>query len=85
MLKNGKFVRVNKSQADPACPYFADEFRNNSGDRYVAVKIVLKDLFEWKDEPEYPHKTGFRKGEVLYECDRYGEEFKCVKNAAAKE
>jgi hypothetical protein len=50
-------------------PYFCDEFRSEPGDRYVAIEIAVKDLFAWDC---YPHKIGFRKGTVLYECDRYG-------------
>jgi len=57
-------------------PYFCDEFRNNSGDRYVAISIDLGDLHEWKNRPKYPHKIAFRKGTVLYECDRLGKEIK---------
>ena len=54
-------------------PYFCDEFRNMIDDRYIAVQINRGDLFEWKNHPSYPHKIGFRKGTVLYDCDRYGE------------
>ena len=57
-------------------PYFCDEFRNTKGDRYIAVSIKLEDLYEWKDNPEYPHKIAFRSGTVLYECDRFGKEVK---------
>jgi hypothetical protein len=53
-------------------PYFCDEFRNKVGDRYIAVEIALKDLYEWKNNPSYPYKIGFRKGKVLYECNRFG-------------
>ncbi len=52
-------------------PFFCDEFRNEEGDRYIAIEIAVKDLYEWKN-PSYPHKIAFRKGKVLYECDRYG-------------
>jgi len=52
-------------------PYFCDEFRDKIGDRYIAIKIKIKDLYEW-NRPVYPHKIGFREGTVLYECDRYG-------------
>ena len=61
----GKFHACHK-------PYFCDEFRNVIGDRYIAIEINLKDLYEWKKNPEYPHKIGFRVGKVLYECDRWG-------------
>jgi hypothetical protein len=53
-------------------PYFCDEFRNHPGDIYIAVKINSKDLYEWKENPQYPHKIGFREGVVLYQCDRQG-------------
>jgi hypothetical protein len=52
-------------------PYFCDEFRNNIGDRYVAIKIKVVDLHEW-EKPSYPHKIAFREGIVLYECDKRG-------------
>ena len=35
-----------------------------------------KDLYEWKTSPQYPYKIGFREGEILYECDRWGEKIK---------
>jgi len=54
-------------------PYFCDEFRNEDGDKYIAVKIKKEDLHEWpKPNPSYPHKIAFREGTVLYECDKYG-------------
>jgi hypothetical protein len=53
-------------------PYFCDEFRNQPEDRYIAIQIFRGDLFEWKNNPEYLYKIGFRKGTVIYECDRYG-------------
>ncbi len=56
-----------------ACPfpYFCDDFRETAGDRYIAIEIAKSDLFAWKN-PQYPHKIAFRKGTVLYECDRFG-------------
>lgn len=60
----GKFHGVSR-------PYFADQFRNTKGDKYIAIKVALEDVFEWK-QPTYPHKIGFRKGKVLYCCDRFG-------------
>jgi hypothetical protein len=53
-------------------PYFCDEFRSTVGDKYIAVEIAADDLHEWTDDPQYPHKIGFRAGKVLYECDRFG-------------
>ena len=54
-------------------PYFCDEFRSNSEDKYIAIKINKKDLFEWK-RPIYPHKIAFKKGKVLYQCNKFGKE-----------
>ena len=54
-------------------PYFCDEFRKTPGDRYIALKIALTDIHAWPGG-DYPHKIAFRKGVVLYECDRYGKE-----------
>ena len=52
-------------------PYFCNEFRNQQGDRFIAIKIHKEDLNVWPNA-DYPHKIAFRKGEVLYECDRVG-------------
>jgi hypothetical protein len=52
-------------------PYFCDEFRNIKTDIYIAIKIAKIDLFEWENG-SYPHKIAFRKGTVLYRCDRLG-------------
>ena len=52
-------------------PYFCDEFRSKNGDRYIAVKIALKDLYAWPDG-QYPHKIAFRVGTVLHEVDKLG-------------
>ena len=56
-------------------PYFCDEFRNEKGDKYIAIGIAKKDLYAWPD-PLYQHKIAFKKGTVLYECDRFGKEIK---------
>lgn len=53
-------------------PYFCDEFRSESDDIYIAVRIAVQDLYAW-DGGEYPHKIAFRSGEVLYRVDRWGE------------
>lgn len=60
----GKYHAVSK-------PFHADRFRDVPGDRYVAISIAVEDLYEWPNG-EYPHKIAFRKGSVLYECDRDG-------------
>ena len=51
--------------------YFCDEFRSNTDDRYIAIKVNVKDLFHWPNG-NYPHKIAFRKGKVMHECDMYG-------------
>ena len=58
-----------------ACPrpYFCDEFRSLKNDRYIAIRIYIKDLYAWPS-PRYPRKIAFRKGKVLFECDRLGKE-----------
>ena len=53
-------------------PYFCDEFRNEKGDRYIAIQIKVADLYEWPGEQSYPHKIAFREGLVIGECDRFG-------------
>ena len=56
-----------------ARPFWCEFFRNRKGDKYIAIEIKVKDLFEWKKErPVFPQKIAFRCGKVLYECDRYG-------------
>ena len=65
----GKFHACSK-------PYFCDEFRNTLGDKYIAIEIEEKDLFEWKQNPQYPHKIAFKKGRVLFECNKFGKEIK---------
>jgi hypothetical protein len=65
----GKFHAVSK-------PYFADEFRSKQNDRYIAIAIDLNDLYEWKNNPSYPHKIGFRRGKVLHEVDKFGRRIK---------
>jgi hypothetical protein len=56
-------------------PYFCDQFRSVSGDKYIAIEIERKDLYAWPN-PDYPHKIAFRKGTVLYQCDKFGKEIK---------
>jgi len=56
-------------------PYFCDEFRSTSEDRYIALEIRRQDTYAWP-HPSYPHKIGFRQGKVLYECDAFGKEIK---------
>ena len=53
--------------------YFCDQFREISGDRYVAVEIKLEDLYAWPAaRQQYPHKIAFRRGLVLHECNKHG-------------
>ena len=50
---------------------FCDEFRSKQGDKYVAIKVNKADMHVCPDA-RYPHKVAFRKGKVMYECDRNG-------------
>ena len=59
-------------------PYFCDEFRSGSKDRYVAIEIKVVDTHQFKN-PSYPHEIAFRRGKVLYECDRFGDEIEVIK------
>jgi hypothetical protein len=52
-------------------PYFCDEFRNEKGDKYIAIRIAVEDLYEWENS-SYPHKIAFRGGTVLHEVDKFG-------------
>ena len=52
-------------------PYFCDEFRSEQGDKYVAIKVNKADMYVWPNA-QYPHKVAFRKGKVMYECDKTG-------------
>src|ERR1700686_585042 len=60
----GKFHACSK-------PYFCNEFRSTAGDKYIAIKVNVKDLYSWPN-PQYPHKIAFRKGTVIYQCDKFG-------------
>ena len=51
--------------------FFCDDFRDKEEDRHIAVKVAIKDLVAFP-EPKYPNKISFRKGFVLWECDRNG-------------
>ena len=61
-------------------PYFADEFRNNKGDRYIAIEVNIKDLYVWDNKPQFPHKVAFRKCKVLYEVDKFGHKLSIKKH-----
>jgi hypothetical protein len=61
---SGKFHAVSR-------PFFGNEFRSEAGDRYIAIEVAIVDMHAWPT-PKYPHKIAFRRGTVLYECDRYG-------------
>jgi hypothetical protein len=52
--------------------HWCDGFRIWNSDKYVAIEVKVGGLYEWPDEQEYPQKIAFRKGKVLYECDRDG-------------
>ena len=52
--------------------FYCDEFRNaDAGDKYIALRVNTRDMYAWPNA-DYPHKIAFRKGKVLYECDRMG-------------
>ena len=53
-----------------AKPFWCDSFRNKKGDKYISIKINIKDLYEWTENPNYPQKIGFRKGKVIEEVNR---------------
>jgi hypothetical protein len=53
-----------------ARPHWCDMFRNNIGDKYIAIQVNVDDLYEWKNQPSYPGKIGFRKGYVIGEVER---------------
>ena len=52
-------------------PYFCDEFREAKDDRYIAIKVLVKDMHAWEGA-SYPHKIGFKGGTILFECDKFG-------------
>ena len=60
-----------------AYPHWCDIFREGKG-KYIAIKVKIRDLYEWQNNPAYPQKIGFREGTVLYECDRYGRQVFCA-------
>ena len=49
-----------------------DRFRDLKDDKYIAISVNLKDLYCWVKNPNYPEKIGFRRGKVMYECDKNG-------------
>ena len=53
-----------------ALPFWCDNFRSKRGDRYIAIEVNIKDLYEWTNNPSYPNKIGFRKCKVLAEVKR---------------
>ena len=53
-------------------PYFCDEFRSKTDDKYVAIEIAISDIYVWK-EAYYTYKVAFRAGKVIYECNQFGE------------
>jgi hypothetical protein len=54
-------------------PIYCQEFRCGTGDKYIAIRVHVDDLWAW-DNPQYLFKIGFQRGTVLYECDRSGAE-----------
>ena len=54
-------------------PFFCDAFRNEKfDDKYVALRIAIKDLYAWPKEPQYPHKIAFKRGTVLHQVNLAG-------------
>ena len=53
-----------------ARPHWCDAFRSEKGDRYISIKVNLGDLHEWRDNPYYSQKIGFRSGTVIAEVQR---------------
>ena len=58
-----------------ATPMMCDKFRPKNSDKYIAILVNIKDLYVWHNIPEYPEKIAFRKGIVLYECNKDGIKF----------
>jgi hypothetical protein len=52
-------------------PAFCDQFRSETGDRYIAISVKVEDAHAWPGG-SYPHKIAFRKGVVLHEVDTHG-------------
>jgi len=53
-----------------AQPFWCDVFRDEKTDKYIAIEVEEKDLYEWAKNPSYPQKIGFRKGKVISEVKR---------------
>jgi len=55
--------------------YFCDQFMDEKDDKYIAIKVDKKDLYVWENA-RFPHKIAFRKGKILFQCDKMGNELK---------
>jgi len=64
--RGGKFHACSK-------PYFCDEFHFDSGDKYIALEVALKDTYVWTNNPYFPNKIAFKRAKVLYEVNEYGD------------
>ncbi len=54
-----------------AKPHWCDGFRRDTmGDKYIAIKVHVDNIYEWKSGCQYPQKIAFRKGEVIAEVNR---------------
>ena len=53
-----------------ARPHWCDMFRNKTTDRYISIKVNIDDLHEWRVNPGFPQKIGFRSGTVIAEVQR---------------
>jgi hypothetical protein len=42
-------------------------FRSEKDDKFIKIEVDKKDIYEWKNNPQYPQKIGFKKGKVIEE------------------
>jgi hypothetical protein len=50
-----------------ARPHWCSVFRSEKGDKFIKIEVDKKDIYEWKNNPQYPQKIGFREGKVVKE------------------
>lgn len=66
-----------------ALPFLCDKYRYLPNDKYIAIEVDLKDIFDWQEEKNHPNKIAFRAGTVLYECDWLGNKIENVESEVA--
>lgn len=66
-----------------AFPFMCDLYRQEEGDRYIAIEVNITDLHDWPFEKNHPNKIAFRAGTVLYECDMMGNKIENVESEVA--